>query len=162
MHISQFNRRGRLLHPLMRLPLHLYHLHLGWLLGERFLLLSHRGRKSGRIHETALEVIRHDPVTGVYIIASGWGTRADWFRNILQTPQVTVHSGRRHFQAVAHRLDITDAEREITDYGRRHPFAFRKLAGLIVDKPLTNTSADYHYMATAIPFVALIPTQRPD
>src|SRR5689334_1392695 len=30
-----------------RLPVWLFHVHLGWLLGNRFLLLTHTGRKSG-------------------------------------------------------------------------------------------------------------------
>jgi hypothetical protein len=41
-----------------RLPIHLYRLDLGWLLGHRVLLLSHRGRKSGLIRATPLEVVR--------------------------------------------------------------------------------------------------------
>jgi hypothetical protein len=39
-----------------RLPIYLYRLDLGRLLGHRFLLLVHRGRESGLLRETALEV----------------------------------------------------------------------------------------------------------
>ena len=41
-----------------RLPIYLYRLNLGWLLGHRGLLLTHQGRKSGLLRETVLEVIR--------------------------------------------------------------------------------------------------------
>jgi hypothetical protein len=44
----------------VRLPILLYWLGLGWLLGHRFLLLTHRGRVSGQVRHTVLEVIRHD------------------------------------------------------------------------------------------------------
>jgi hypothetical protein len=43
---------------LLRLPILLYRLHLGWLLGHRFLLLTHVGRKSGLQRRTVLEVVR--------------------------------------------------------------------------------------------------------
>ena len=32
---------------LMRFPIWLFCMHLGWMVGERFLLLTHTGRKSG-------------------------------------------------------------------------------------------------------------------
>ena len=46
-----------------RLPIYLYHLNLGWLLGHRGILLIHRGRKSQLLRETVLEVARYDPAT---------------------------------------------------------------------------------------------------
>lgn len=33
--------------PIFKLPLVLYRLHLGWLLGTRFMQLTHVGRRSG-------------------------------------------------------------------------------------------------------------------
>ena len=38
---------GKALRLGLRLPIWLYRLHLSWLLGERFLLLTHTGRNSG-------------------------------------------------------------------------------------------------------------------
>jgi hypothetical protein len=40
-----------------KLPITLYRAHLGWLLGHRFLLLTHRWRTSGKIYQTVLEVV---------------------------------------------------------------------------------------------------------
>jgi hypothetical protein len=37
-----------------KMPIYLYRLNLGWLLGHRFLLLVHRGRKCGLLRETVL------------------------------------------------------------------------------------------------------------
>jgi hypothetical protein len=45
---------------LMRAPLLLYSMGLGWVLGGRFLKLRHRGRKSARVRETVLEVVGRD------------------------------------------------------------------------------------------------------
>ena len=54
-----------------RLPVYLYRANLGWLLGHRGLLLTHRGRKSGRVYQTVLEVIRYDPATCESVVLSG-------------------------------------------------------------------------------------------
>ncbi len=45
---------------LLKLPIGLYRVHLGSLLGDRFLMLTHIGRKTGRSHHTVIEVVLHD------------------------------------------------------------------------------------------------------
>jgi deazaflavin-dependent oxidoreductase (nitroreductase family) len=87
------------LRMLLRSPLWLYRLHLGWLLGPRFLLLTHWGRRSGLPRQTVVEVIQHDTATGTYFIASGWGEKSDWLRNLQKTPEVTVQVSRQGFAA---------------------------------------------------------------
>ena len=42
------------------LPRHLYALHLGWLFDHKFLLLTHRGRKTGLIRRTVIAVILYE------------------------------------------------------------------------------------------------------
>ncbi len=49
-----------------RFPIVLYKIGLGPLLGERFLKLTHTGRKSGLERETVLEVVKHNREAGVY------------------------------------------------------------------------------------------------
>ena len=49
-----------LLRFLLRLPIWLYQLHLGFLLGHRFLLLTHTGRRSGLLRRTVVEVVSYD------------------------------------------------------------------------------------------------------
>ncbi len=46
-----------------KFPPLLYRLHLGWLLGHHWLLLTHQGRKTGRLRQTALDIFHFDPVT---------------------------------------------------------------------------------------------------
>jgi deazaflavin-dependent oxidoreductase (nitroreductase family) len=82
-----------LLRLTFQLPVYLYRLKLGWLFGHRFLLLVHRGRKSGLLRETVLEVIRYDPTTTESIVLSGWGEKADWYRNIKASPALEVKTG---------------------------------------------------------------------
>lgn len=63
-----------LLRRFLKLPNLLYRRHLGWLLGHRFLLLAHRGRKTGLIRRTVLEVVYYDPATRES------GSSPDWAR----------------------------------------------------------------------------------
>jgi deazaflavin-dependent oxidoreductase (nitroreductase family) len=96
--------RTRLGRALVRAPIWLYRLGLGGLLGGRFLLLTHTGRRSGRPRQVVLEVVgRHEPCGG-FLVASGSGTRSQWFRNILEDPRVRFQVGRRRYQGLARPL----------------------------------------------------------
>jgi deazaflavin-dependent oxidoreductase (nitroreductase family) len=145
---------------LARFPLWIYRLRLGFLLGNRFLMLTHIGRKSGLPRQTVLEVVRHDDLTNSYVVASGWGEQSNWFRNILQTPQVTLTVGFRRLGAVAVRLSPKGAEHEFRDYARRHPRAFRALSSAILAQPSPDTDENCHSLAQSIPVVVFQPTGK--
>jgi deazaflavin-dependent oxidoreductase (nitroreductase family) len=131
---------------LLRLPIWLYRARMGWLLGERFLMLTHIGRKSRRPHQTVLEVVRHDRATGAYVIPSGWGEQADWLRNIQQTPNVLVEAGSRRFEATATRLSVDEVEQELRDYARQHPLAFRGLVALLMGRRSIGTDEAFRLL----------------
>ena len=57
------------------MPIYLYRLDLGRLLVHRFLVLVHRGRESGLLRETVLEVLLHDPATRESVMLSAWGRK---------------------------------------------------------------------------------------
>ncbi len=141
----------------LRLPVWLYRLRLGRLLGQRFVMITHTGRKSGRRHQTVLEVVRYDPATGIVVVASGWGKKADWFRNVLKTPAVTVHIGHRRFEAVAARLTVEAAADELCDYAAHHPDAFRQLTRLMIGAQPGDETVDCVAMAGIVPLVSLTP-----
>jgi hypothetical protein len=42
-----------------------YRLGLGWIFGTALVQVTHRGRKSGQIRRTILEVLHYDPQTRV-------------------------------------------------------------------------------------------------
>ena len=73
---QQSEPRG-LLRLLLRLPGYAYRLRLGWLFGHRFLMLTHQGRKTGRMYDTVLFVIRYDPATAESSVVSTNGHNAD-------------------------------------------------------------------------------------
>ena len=57
----------------LRLPLWIYRFHLGWVLGNRFLLLCHVGRKSQQIHQSVIEVVKHDQQSDSFYVVAAWG-----------------------------------------------------------------------------------------
>ncbi len=139
-----------------RMPILLYRIGLGGLLGHRFLLLTHTGRKSGLARQTVLEVVRYDPQTENYVIAVGFGKHSDWYKNILANPDVTVQSAGKRVQAVAEQLGPDEAGDELVRYAREHPTTFRELVtfmGYRVD----GTEADIHALGEYLRMFVLKP-----
>lgn len=144
-----------LLRRLLRLPAALYECNLGWLLGYRFLLLTHRGRTSGRIYRTVLEVLHFDPATRESIVVSAWGSRADWFRNLQAGPAAEVHTGRLRY-APRHRvLPHEEAEVVYARWERAHPLEARILPRLLGFD--TRDPAARQRVLDTIPLVAFRP-----
>jgi len=139
---------------LFRLPVHLYRARLGWLLGSRFLFLTHIGRKSGRPRHTVVEVARR--LSTGYDVCSGFGERSQWYRNVLANPRVTIQVGRFRASAEAVPLDPDQGEEVIVDYARRHPRAAKHLCramGFVVD----GSESDYREVGRRLPFVRFVP-----
>lgn len=105
---------------MFKAPVKLYERDLGWLLGKRFLCLTHVGRKSGREYRTVLEVIGFRPETDEVLAIAGLGPSSDWYRNIQVSPAVRVTLGRRRFTPEHRVLDEVEAAEAIADYERRN------------------------------------------
>ena len=141
---------------LYRLPILFYRAGLGWLLGKRFLLLTHTGRISGLPRQAVLEVIRFDRDRDSYYVVSGFGEQADWFRNIQLTPEVEITVGRRCKEALAETLPQEDAERELLDYARRYPLAARLLTRLLGYR-VDGSEEGYRTLARRLKIVRFYP-----
>jgi len=142
---------------LYRLPIWLYKLHIGWLLGGRFLLLNHIGRKSGLPRKVVLEVSGHDEETDTYYVASGFGPKSQWFQNLKHTPDVSIQVGRKKLLVVARILPPEESGQTMVSYAHNHPQAAKnlmKLCGYQVD----GSDEDYFVMGSEhIPFTAFEP-----
>ena len=90
-----------------RAPLWQWRLGLGFVLRRfRCIVLTTRGRKSGKPRHTMLE---HSVMDGVVYIAPGWGLRTRWYQNILADSRVTVQRARKTYGAITRRV-TDDAE----------------------------------------------------
>ncbi len=116
---------------LLRLPIYLYRLRLGWLVGNRLLLLRHRGRKTGHTHSTVLEVIKYDAACEESFVVSAWGKKTDWYSNIKANPPIDVQIGWRRYVPMVHFLSPEDGYEVLTDYERRNPGVTRFLVRLV-------------------------------
>ena len=112
---------------IVRAPVWLYRARLGFVFGSRLLMLEHTGRKSGKRRRVVLEIVGQ-PQPGTYIVASGFGSRAQWFRNVRADPKVRVSIGsRRPAPATARPLTSEDARAALAAYATRHPRAWGAL-----------------------------------
>ncbi|MDF1604398.1 nitroreductase family deazaflavin-dependent oxidoreductase [Nocardioides sp. YIM 152315] len=135
---------------LVRAPIPIFRHGFGWLFGRRLLLLEHVGRTSGHPRYVVLEVVVPEGPDAV-IVASGFGPRAQWFRNVVATPACHVTLGRTRRAAVAEVLDRGELDRVLADYARRHPRAWRRLSATMLE--LNGQPADG---SPDIPLVRLV------
>ncbi|MFF4419032.1 nitroreductase family deazaflavin-dependent oxidoreductase [Streptosporangium sp. NPDC001559] len=141
---------------LWRLPILLYRVGLGPLMGHRVMLLTHTGRVSGRRRQAVIEVVHHDEHG--YFAASGFGVKADWYRNVMATPEVTVQVGGHVLQVTATPVETEAGAEIMARYAPRHPAAARRLCkimGFAVD----GSQEDYREAGRHIPFVCFTPRQ---
>jgi deazaflavin-dependent oxidoreductase (nitroreductase family) len=136
---------------LMRAPIWIYKARAGALLGSRLMMLEHIGRKSGARRYAVLEVVNHpDPHT--YVIASGFGEKAEWFRNVRANPHVRVYAGSHApAPATARVLTQQEADHALAEYIGRHPQAwagFKSVLEQTLGGPITDTN-------TQLPMVEL-------
>ena len=124
MSISASRPHGFLLF-LLKLPVHIYRLKMGWVLGHRFLMLTHRGRKSGKVRQTVLEVVAYDRARRESFVASGWGTTTDWYRNIEAAPALAIQTGTARYRPVQHFLSQDENLQALMMFKRKHPFEVR-------------------------------------
>ena len=111
------SRSGPVLKPLLALPAVLYRVGAGPLLGHRFLLLLHRGRKTGRSYRTVLEVVSWRPELAEAVVMSGFGSQSQWYRNVL-AGGAEIQIARRRFHASVRALDEEEAVAVLADYER--------------------------------------------
>jgi deazaflavin-dependent oxidoreductase (nitroreductase family) len=106
---------------LVRAPIWAYRARLGVLFGSRLVMLEHTGRTSGRRRFVVLEVVGH-PAPGTYLVVSGFGVRAQWFRNIQATPQVRLWTGsRKPAPAMASILTSSQTRAALAAYAAARP-----------------------------------------
>lgn len=120
---------NRLQRFFFRAPIGLYRVGLGGLLGNRFLLLEHRGRTSGEMRSTVLEVLETDD--GDPVIASGFGESSQWYKNVTVDPDVWITRKRTRTARTAERLERDDALAVFERYRVAHPKAAKALGGQI-------------------------------
>lgn len=132
-------RPGPLLRRVLRAPVRLYDIGAGRLFGHRFPLLTHRGRRSGRLYRTMLEVVDWDADRREATVISGFGEHAAWFLNVRDGGAAEVRIGAEAFRPAVRRLEPEEAIGVIAGYESRN-----RILASIIRKALSRL-ASFHY-----------------
>jgi len=136
-----------------RFPILLYRAGMGWLLFGRFVMVTHTGRVSGKERNVVLEVVHIDRVNRRLTVASGWGTKADWYRNIKKTPEVRLTYGVRTFTAMARELSTDEGYQVMRQYAGKHPAAFRSLGKMMLRAMPEDIDEACRVVSETLPFI---------
>lgn len=113
---------GRLLWIINRLPTWMFKLGLGRLLGKRFAMVVHRGRKTGRLNTVIVETCYGDPDEGKVVFVSAYGNKAQWYLNLARSPAVSFHMNGKNYYSPRHEfLGPVETERAVAAYFERYP-----------------------------------------
>lgn len=148
---------------LLRAPVYLYRWRCGGLLGQRFLLLVHIGRRSGRRRCTVLEIVEYRREGPEAILISAFGHSADWLRNIGTTPNPDVVIGSRRFTAIHRMLGESEGARVMAGYQRRNRLVMpiiRLVLSRLLGWRYDGSKEHRRRLAAQLPFIAFRP--RPD
>jgi deazaflavin-dependent oxidoreductase (nitroreductase family) len=139
-----------------RFPIWIYRLGLGGLLGRRFLLLQHQGRKSGKLRQSVLEIVQAEPELNTYYVVSGFGTASDWYKNITNTPKATIQVGYQKLAVISEQLDPEEAGELMLEYARKYPKNLQALDKLM-GYGLEHTADGYRAFGKQIPIIRFSP-----
>jgi deazaflavin-dependent oxidoreductase (nitroreductase family) len=105
----------------------------GWerLIGAQWMLITTRGRKSGKPRDTMVDVMDYNKDTDTYYVEVAYGSRADWYRNIQANPLFEARVGRRKFQARATPLPSVDAGELMVQFYRQKPAYTRSVMAMV-------------------------------
>ncbi len=100
-----------------KFPLLFWRLGLGPLTGKLFLLLTTRGRISGQPRPTMVEYYRSN---GKKYAIAAFGEKAQWYRNLVADPHVTIQTNEGTEAATAVRVDDDHELVEVLAVFERH------------------------------------------
>ena len=84
-----------------QVPVHLWRLGLAPVLGKFMMLITHTGRKSGLPRRTMTESYR---MNDRYYAPCAFGKRAQWYKNMMADPRVTIQTAQGAQGAIAVRV----------------------------------------------------------
>ena len=112
---------------LMRMPIPMYRAGFGWLFGQRLVMIEHLGRVSHEARYVVVEVVERE--RNAIRVASGFGDRSQWYRNLRANGVAYLSTGRaRRVRTAVRLLDRTESNAVLSRYAVAHPDAWRHLS----------------------------------
>ncbi len=137
---------------LLHAPVWVFRSRLGFLFGNRFVMLEHVGRRTGQTRYTPLEVVERN--ADAFTICSGTGPDADWYRNIRTKPAVALWVGSKRHAVEQRLLTSSEAATAFARYEAAHPKAAERLMELM-GASHDGTHEGRRRMVESIPMVEL-------
>jgi deazaflavin-dependent oxidoreductase (nitroreductase family) len=95
------------------------------------IVLVHRGRRSGRLYKTPVEVLHHDRERDELIVSPMFGRNSDWYRNAVAGGLVEVHVRGEKRQVEWRELDEAERRTAINFYRETHPLYSRLILRMV-------------------------------
>jgi deazaflavin-dependent oxidoreductase (nitroreductase family) len=134
--VSAKSRAARVLGRTLRMPGVLDRKGTRWILQALspapVIVVLHRGRKSGRLYKTPVEILVDRPEQGELVISPMWGRDSDWYRNVVAGGLVEVHVRGEERQVEWRELDEVERRAAIKAYREAHPLYSRMILRMLV------------------------------
>jgi deazaflavin-dependent oxidoreductase (nitroreductase family) len=134
--VSGKSRAARVLGRTLRMPSVLDRKGTRWLLQAlspaTVIVLVHRGRKSGKLYKTPVEVLRDDHERGELVVSPMWGRDSDWYRNVVAGGLIEAHVHGEKRQVEWRELDEPERRAAINAYREGHPLYSRMTLRMLV------------------------------
>ncbi len=125
---------------------------LGWLLGRQFLVVTHRGRRSGLIRRTGVMVLHEDQQIREVIVAAG-SLKSDWYRNIQAEPALLVAIAGHRFTPIQRLVSAEELASHIA-WSRQHNAVRAWIQGRFFGWPWTKSQEEILVLAHSLGGVA--------
>jgi deazaflavin-dependent oxidoreductase (nitroreductase family) len=127
--VRRKSRSARALGRFLRMPGALDRKGTRWMLQllspAPVIVLVHRGRRSGRLYKTPLELLVDSRERGELVVSPMWGKRADWYRNVVAGGLVEVHVRDERWRVEWRELDEAERRAALSAYREAHPYYSR-------------------------------------
>ena len=127
---------GRVLGRTLRMPGVLDHKGTRWMLQllspALVIVLVHRGRKSGKVYRTPVEILMDDPERGEIVVSPMFGRDSDWYRNVVAGGLIEVHVRGEALRMDWRELDEAERRTAMDAYREAHPIYSRVILRMLV------------------------------
>jgi deazaflavin-dependent oxidoreductase (nitroreductase family) len=120
--------KNKIVKEIYRIPILLYRLGLGKIVGKAILIISTFGRKTGKVHRTPIEYYRHQ---GKLYVMSGFMDSPDWYQNLQANPHVTLNTDQGVMHAIARKPETEEEWRGAAGFFKNSPIAIIIAPGLV-------------------------------
>ncbi len=97
-------------------------------LGVDWIVLETVGRRTGRPHAVALDILHHDAEADRYYVQPAYGDAADWVRNVRRDARARARVGARRFEAGVRDVTGPEGAEAMLRFVAAHPWYARLIA----------------------------------